>query len=138
MRLESFMQKAVRISQHLTAFQSDSTAHSLSLPAACPPVPEPMQVDSSHLSRQEHAQHLATGLCLYSGVPGHFIRMCPSHPPHPAVSTIQSELTISNLTLLEVQLLTPCYIISVRALINSGSSGNFISPALLKRLGLPL
>jgi len=136
--LENFMQKAVRISQHLTTCQSDLTAHSPSSPAACPPVPEPIQVDSSRLSRQERARRLATGLCLYCGVSGHFIRMSASRPPCPVVSTIQFEPTISNLTLLEVQLLTPRYIVSVRALIDSGSSGNFISPTLLKRLGLPL
>ncbi len=103
--LESFMQKAVKISQHLTACQPDITAHSPSSPAAYPLVPEPMQMDTNRLSRTEHAQHLATGLCFYSRVPGHFIRVCPSRPPRPAVSTLQLEPAISTLPLLTVQLL---------------------------------
>ncbi len=71
--LESFMQKAVKISQHLTACQPDISAHSSSSPAACPPVPEPMQMDTNRLSCTERARRLATGLCLYCGVLGHFI-----------------------------------------------------------------
>ncbi len=49
--LESFMQMGVKISQRLTACQPDITAHSPSSPAACPPVPEPMQADSNRLSQ---------------------------------------------------------------------------------------
>jgi len=135
--LESFMQKAVKISQHLTPCLPETTAHSPSSPTACPPVPEPMQMDSSHLSPPEHAHRLTTGLCLYCGAPGHFISACPSRPPRPAVSTHQLEPDISNLTLLDIQLLSPLHIISARALVDSGSSGNFISPTLLKQLGLP-
>ncbi len=45
--LENFMQKAVKISQRLTACLPDETAHSQASPAACPPVPEPMQLDSN-------------------------------------------------------------------------------------------
>ncbi len=131
------MQKAIKISQRLTACQPDITAHSPSSPAACPPVPEPMQMDTNRLSRTERARRLATGLCLYCGVPGHLIRVCPSRPPRPAVSTLQVEPTISALPLLTVQLLTPRHIISVPALVDSGSSGNFISQALLKQLDLP-
>lgn len=52
------------------------------------------------------------------------------------MSTLQLEPDISNLTLLDIQLLTPLHVISACALINSGSSGNFISPTL-KQLGLP-
>lgn len=71
--LKSFMQKAVKISQHLTVCLLETTTHSLSSPTACPLVPEPMQVDSNHLSSLKRAQRLATGLCLYCGAPGHFI-----------------------------------------------------------------
>lgn len=39
--------------------------------------------------------------------------------------------------MLTVQLLTPHHSISVSALVDSGSLGNFISQALLKCLGLP-
>ncbi len=51
--LESFMQRAVRISQCLTACQLGETALSPASPVACPPVPEPMHVDSHRLSRTE-------------------------------------------------------------------------------------
>ncbi len=117
--LESFMQKAVKISQRLRACQPDITAHSPSSPAACPPVPVPMQVDTNGLSPTEHAR------CLpYCGVLGHFIRVCPSHPPCPTVSTLHLEPPISTLPLLTVQLLTQCNFISTLALVDSGSSGN--------------
>lgn len=75
--------------------------------------------------------------CLYCGFPGHFIRVCPSRPPCSVVSTLQLELTIFYLTLLEVQLLTPHRVISVHVLVHPGSSSNFISPTLLNQLGLP-
>ncbi len=98
--LENFMQNAIKISQRLMAYQPDITAHSPSSPAACPPVPEHMQLDTDHLSCTEHARRLATGLCLCCGVPGHFIRVCPSRPPRPAVSTLQLKPAISTLPLL--------------------------------------
>ncbi len=135
--LESFMQEAVKISQRLSACLPDKTAHSQASPTACPPVPEPMQLDSHRLTRTERARRLATGLCLYCGTSVHFIQKCPSRPPRPAVSTLQVEPDISILPLLTVQLLTPHHSISVSALIDSGSSGNFISQNLLKRLNLP-
>ncbi len=135
--LESFMQEAVKISQRLSACLPDENAHSQASPTACPPVPEPMQLDSHRLTRTERARRLATGLCLYCGTSGHFIQKCPSRPPRLAVSTLQVEPDISILPLLTVQLLTPHHSISVSALIDSGSSGNFISQNLLKRLNLP-
>ncbi len=93
--LENFMQKAVKISQRLTACQPDETAHSPASPVAYPSVPEPMQVDSYRLSCTEWAWHLASSLCLYCGASGHFIKMCPSHPPRPTVSTLHVEPEIS-------------------------------------------
>ncbi len=55
--LESFIQKAVKISQWLTTCLPDETAHSQASPAACPPVPEPMQLDSNRLTHTERATH---------------------------------------------------------------------------------
>ncbi len=100
------MQKAVKISQRLTACQPGETAASPVSPVACPPVPEPMVVDSYRLSRTERARRLASGLCLYCGASGHIIGTCPSRPPRPVVSTLQVEPEISTLPLLPVQLLT--------------------------------
>lgn len=76
-------------------------------------------------------------LCLYCGPSGHYIKTCPSSPPHLAVSTLQFQPDISTLSLLTVQLLTPRHSVLVPALINSGSSGNYISHALLRHLKLP-
>ncbi len=131
------MQKAVKISQRLTACLPDETAHSQASPAACPPVPEHMQLDTNGLTRTEYVQRLATGLCLYCGASGHFIQKCPSRPPRPAVSTLHIEPEISILPLMTVQLLTPHHSVTVSTLVDSGSSGNFISQTLLKHLDLP-
>ncbi len=67
----------------------------------------------------------------------HLIRNCLVRPPRPAVSTLQLEPDVSTLSLLPVQLLTPESSVSVSALVDSGSSGSFISQALLTRLNLP-
>ncbi len=135
--LESLIQKAVRISQRLTAWQPDETTHSQASPAACPPVPEPMQVDTNRFTRMERARHLATGPCLYCGASGHFIQKCPSRPPCPAVSTLCIEPEISQLPLMTFQLLATHNSVTVSALVDSGPSGNFISQNLLTHLDLP-
>ncbi len=135
--LENFMQRANRISQRLSACQTNEAAHQLVSPATSPPVPEPMQVDSTHLTRAERARRIAAGLCLYCGSADHFIQNCPIRPPRPAVSTIQLEPEITTLSLLPVQLLTPDHSVAVSALVDSGSSGNFISQDLLSCLNLP-
>ncbi len=96
-----------------------------------------MKVDTNRLSCTERARRLATGLYLYCGVPGHFTRVCPSRSPHPALSDRQLKPAISTLPLIMVQLLTPRNLISVPALMDSGSSGNFISQTLLKMLDFP-
>ncbi len=137
MGLESFMQCASRILQRLTTCYEEEAAHQLASPASGPPVPEPMLVDSARLSRMECARRLAAGLCLYCASLDHFIRNCPVRPPRPAVSTLQLEPDVSTLSLLPVQLFTPDSSVSVSALVDSGSSGNFISQALLTWLNLP-
>ncbi|KAL0147444.1 hypothetical protein M9458_057253 [Cirrhinus mrigala] len=98
--LESFLQRTTRVSQRL-------------------PVPEPMQGDSTRLTCTERNQRLLSGLCLYCGNNGHFICNCPIKPPRPLVSTVISEVEITNLTLIPVTLHTSERSISVSALINS-------------------
>lgn len=82
--LESFMQRANRISQRLAACHTTEAAHQSVSPAAGSPVPEPMQVDSTRLSHAERARRLAAGLCLYCAATDHYIRTCPIRPPRPA------------------------------------------------------
>ncbi len=80
-----------------------------------------------HLSRAKRALRIAAILCLYCAAADHFIQNCPVRPPRPAVSTLQLEPDISTLSLLSVQLLTPDHSVAISALVDSGSSGNFIS-----------
>ncbi|KAL0151693.1 hypothetical protein M9458_052992 [Cirrhinus mrigala] len=101
------------------------------------PVPEPMQVDSTRLSRSERNRLMSQGLCLYCGQQGHLLRNCPIRPPRPVVSTILSDIETANLTLLSATLYTSNHSLPVSALIDSGSSGNFISTKCLKELQLP-
>lgn len=92
------MQWVARISQRLSACQPDETAHPPASPAACPPIPEPIKVDSARLSRTEYARRLVAGLCLYCGSAGHFIKACPARPPYTAVSTLQLDPDIFPIT----------------------------------------
>ncbi len=89
------------------------------------------------LSHTQNELDVLPRVCLYCGASGHFIRMCPSRSPRPSVSALQVEPDISTLLLLTVQLLASCLSVSVSALLDSGSSGNFISHALLTCLNFP-
>ncbi|KAL0172892.1 hypothetical protein M9458_033203, partial [Cirrhinus mrigala] len=78
----------------------------------------------------------AYSLCLYCGQPGHHLRQCSIRPPRPVVSTLSTEVEISSLTLLPVALHTSNISLCVSALVDSGSSGNFISQDCLNQLQL--
>ncbi|KAL1260065.1 hypothetical protein QQF64_007892 [Cirrhinus molitorella] len=134
--LEAFLQQTTRITQRLAACQPQNPAPQSTSVAARPPVPEPMQVDSNRLTQTERTRRLSSGLCLYCGNPGHIIRHCPVRPPRPVVSTIRTEINTTSLTLLPVTLHTAELSLSVSALVDSGSSGNFISSDCLKQLQL--
>ncbi|KAL0153076.1 hypothetical protein M9458_051675 [Cirrhinus mrigala] len=81
--LESFLQRTTRVSQCLAAYQPSVTTPQPTSVVACSPVIEPMQIDSTRLSRTERNRRLASGLCLYCGQPGHRLRTCPVGPPRP-------------------------------------------------------
>ncbi|KAL0192201.1 hypothetical protein M9458_010497, partial [Cirrhinus mrigala] len=135
--LESFLQRTTRVAQQLAACQPTVTAPQSASVIASTPVPEPMHVDSTRLSCSERNRRLSQGLCLYCGQQGHLLCNCPIRPPRPVVSTILSDIETANLTLLSATLYTSNRSLPVSALIDSGSSGNFISTKCLKELQLP-
>ncbi|KAL0172763.1 hypothetical protein M9458_033074, partial [Cirrhinus mrigala] len=81
--LETFLQRTTRVSQRLAACQPLVTAPQSASVAASTPVPEPMQMDSTRLTRTERNRRITQGLCLYCGQNGHLIRNCPIRPPRP-------------------------------------------------------
>ncbi|KAK3507585.1 hypothetical protein QTP70_029521 [Hemibagrus guttatus] len=95
-----------------------------------------MYLGSSHLTPAERQRRLTQNLCLYCGVPGHAIPACPIRPPRPMVSTIFPSLPKMK-PLTTIGTLTAAHLsVTVVALLDSGSSGNFISGTLCRQLGL--
>ncbi|KAK3563121.1 hypothetical protein QTP86_016357 [Hemibagrus guttatus] len=100
------------------------------------PAPEPMHLGSSHLTPAERQRRLTQNLCLYCGAPGHAISACPIRHPRPMVSTIFPS-TPKMKPLTTIGTLTSAHLsITMVALLNSGSAGNFISGALCWQFGL--
>ncbi|KAI4899522.1 hypothetical protein NFI96_011522 [Prochilodus magdalenae] len=114
---------------------------------------EPMQCDSSHLSRAERLRRLHGGLCLYCGARGHFLRDCQvrpqrfrtSYPEQRAEPTLHAK-TVSHPTpgMISKSLLIPvtlhCQGSShvFAALIDSGAEGNFIHARIATQLRVPI
>lgn len=120
--LESFIQKAIKISQHLHACKDALPLSSPISPASPPPASEPMQVDSNHLTRAERTRRITSGLCLYCGQNGYLISSFPVRPACPVVSTIQLSPQIATLTRMNVSLMSSHQSLSAQALVDSGSS----------------
>ncbi|KAI2659363.1 Transposon Tf2-8 polyprotein [Labeo rohita] len=91
--LEAFLLRTTRVSQQLAACQPPITAPPAASVAASPPVPEPMQVDSTRLTRTERNRRISLGLCLYCGQSGHILRTCPVRPPRPMLCWETSDVT---------------------------------------------
>ncbi|KAL0147670.1 hypothetical protein M9458_057027, partial [Cirrhinus mrigala] len=134
--LESFMQKALHISQHLNAAQLDSQPMSDTSPGPAPPTSEPMQTDKYHLSHAEKVRRRQLNLCLYCGQ-GHIVRTCPMRPTPPVVSTIHINSTAMNIPHNDGLLILAQKSVPVKTLLDSGSSGNFISSHLFKPHKIP-
>ncbi|XDV42921.1 hypothetical protein PO909_011499 [Leuciscus waleckii] len=133
MGIENFIQRTIRVSQRLIAFSLPNFAAypPPSAPSVALPAPEPMQVDSYHLTHAERQRRILNQLCLYCGREGHVITACPVRPPRLAVSTIKLPPKINYLSRTTVHILTPHVCVSAQALIDSGSARNFISTQLL-------
>ncbi len=69
--LESFLQKTLHISQHLTVCHTEGPLSTAASPVTSPPAPEPMQIDCYHLSQTEQARRVSLGLWLYCGSSHH-------------------------------------------------------------------
>ncbi len=100
------------------------------------PAPEPMIIVRQQLSSAERQRRLTRGLCLYCGAQGHIILACPLRPPRPVVSAILPKIVKMEPLTTCVTLTASNVSISVSALLDSGSAGNFISRAPCHPLSL--
>ncbi len=83
-------------------------------------------------STSERQRRLTQHLYLYCGASGHMILACPLPPPQSLVIAIQPSIQRMN-PLSTCDLLTVSKtVISVSALLDSGSAGNFISRSLCR------
>ncbi|ROI42812.1 Retrotransposon-derived protein PEG10, partial [Anabarilius grahami] len=142
--LENFIQHSIRCATRMQACLQEHQDQFLPISSLCrsepvsspEPANEPMEVENSRLTSSEQQHRLTLHLCLYCGAPGHVISACPIRPPRPMVSAIIPSIkkmkplsTVVNLTAADVSL-------TVVALLDSGSAGNFISGALCRQLRL--
>ncbi|ROL54940.1 Retrotransposon-derived protein PEG10 [Anabarilius grahami] len=142
--LEKFIQHSIRCATRMQACLQEHQDQFLPISSLCrsepvsspEPANDPMDVEYSRLTPSERQRRLTLHLCLYCGAPGHIISACPIRPPRPMVSAIIPSLkkmkplsTVVNLTAADVS-------ITVVALLDSGSAGNFISGALCRQLRL--
>ncbi len=143
--LEQFIQLASRVSNRLHSCEEDQLGLRNSYPSlrrpenVSPPerFPEPMQIETTRLSPSERQRRLAQGLCLYCGASGHVISACPVRPPRQLVSSLCPSSSSSK-PLTTNAIITSCDVsLPVTALLDSGSSGNFISGTLSRQLNLP-
>ncbi len=101
------------------------------------PVSEPMMTDNMQLSSAERQRRITRGLCLYCGNGGHVISTCPIRPPRLSVSAIQHIPQNMKPLSIVITLIAPNVSVSVNALLDSGSAGNFISGSLCRQLKIP-
>ncbi|ROL41602.1 Retrotransposon-derived protein PEG10 [Anabarilius grahami] len=142
--LEKFIQHSIRCATRMQACLQEHQDQFLPIASLCrsepvsspEPANEPMDVENSRLTSSERQRRLTLHLCLYCEAPGHIISACPIRPPRPMVSAIIPSLkkmkplsTVVSLTAADVS-------ITVVALLDSGSAGNFISGALCRQLRL--
>ncbi|KAL0159647.1 hypothetical protein M9458_043372, partial [Cirrhinus mrigala] len=139
--LEKFIQHSIRCSDHMSSYQTETVAAIpallRSLEGMTPPEPasEPMILDSGKLSSTERQRRLTRGLCMYCGTSGHLRLNCPSRLTCSWVSVVQSDAENLHPLTTKVQI-TSTHSVSVTALLDSGSAGNFILGTLCRQLKL--
>ncbi len=134
--LENFLQRALHISQHLTACHTEES-FTIASPANRPLAPEPMQTERYHLTPTERARRINLGLCMYCGAHDHLLPVCPIRPTWPAVSTVQILPDVSKLPHIDALLIHMNQSFPAKVLVDSGASGNFISSLFLTQINIP-
>ncbi|KAK3563138.1 hypothetical protein QTP86_016376, partial [Hemibagrus guttatus] len=146
--LEKFIQLSIRVATRMQLCFEEHQDQSLSPAAPRRPEhvsrPEPADetVDLEHsdlaaLERQrEQQRRLTQNRCLYCGRLGHFMAECPTHPARSGVSALLPVLNIKKPLSIVVSLTVSDLCLPARALLDSGSAGNFISGALCRQLCL--
>ncbi|KAL0147889.1 hypothetical protein M9458_056810 [Cirrhinus mrigala] len=141
--LERFIQLSIRVANRIRGCMEGISCQNPTLQLRQPELPsppepavEPMQIDYSRLSSTERWRRLTQGLCLYCGQNGHLLQTCPVRPPRSMVSVVSYSSTNVRPLTTAIQLTTPHHSVTVHALLDSGSAGNFISQDLCNQLRL--
>ncbi|KAL0153973.1 hypothetical protein M9458_050730, partial [Cirrhinus mrigala] len=138
--LERFIQLAIRCAARVHSYSNPSVSTAVTSPQPPKnhnppePIPEPMVIDTRRLTQTERQRRITQGLCLYCGKPGHHIQDCPTRPLRPVVSSIMPMSEKLNPLTTVVTLTVEKFSISVAALIDSGSAGNFIAGHTARQL----
>uniref|UniRef100_A0A3B1JLI6 ribonuclease H n=1 Tax=Astyanax mexicanus TaxID=7994 RepID=A0A3B1JLI6_ASTMX len=110
--------------------------------------PEPMDIQKTRLTPEERQLRIRLHLCLYCRESGHFKAECglltrpvkaPTLGQRVECHVVRKQNTIlrSKCFSLPVNVMLPDGMLSVPALVDSGSEGNFISLDLVKEHGVP-
>ncbi|ROL52393.1 Retrotransposon-derived protein PEG10 [Anabarilius grahami] len=142
--LEKFIQLSIRCATRMQACPQEHQGQSFSTSLLCrselvsspEPANEPMEVENSRLTPTERHRRLTLNLCLYCGTPGHVISACPTRPLRPMVSAILPSTPKMKPLTTVVNLTAAATSLTVVALLDSGSAGNFISGSLCRQLRL--
>ncbi len=135
--LENFLQKALHVSQYLTACHSEESSPPAASPATVSPAPEPRQMDRYHLSKMERPRRVRQQLFLYCGADDRLLPAYPVCPSCPTVSTVHINPNVLNLPHIDFLLIHSNNSFPAKVLIDSGSSCNFISSRFLVQVHLP-
>ncbi len=113
----------------------------MSQPEPYPIVTSPCRLTPTISQPANETRRISRHLCLYCGEPGHLLKTCPSRPS--ANTTTRVSVTLDSLNhdhcfTVPVTLKTESEIFNIRAMIDSGAAGNFMSEDFAHKNSIPL